>query len=163
MFTTPIHHVAFVTRDLEKALSFWRDTLGWKVIMDEELAGPEIENLIGLSGVKARTVMLQQADKVFTGMIEIIEFSSPPGKPFPADEKFNDIGLRLLSFNVADIDAAYEELKKKGCRFHSPPQRLNLAGFPTKAAIFREPVDGFQVEIVQYLGMPERLKKKEQG
>ena len=153
MFITPVHHVCITVSDIEKALSFWQDTLGWEVIMEVGPHGSEEMNvLIGVPG-KRKSVLLSQANGVFIGMVELIEFSSHSGKPFPSDEKFSDVGLRMISFVVRDIDEAYQELQAKGCRFHSPPISMELrAGAVVKACFFREPVDGVQIEIFQYLG-----------
>ena len=153
MFVGPIHHVCVTVSDMEKALSFWRDTLGWEVIMKVPPRGSDEMNvLIGVPG-RSSSVLLSQANAGFNGMVELIEFSSHSGKPFPSDEKFSDVGLRLLSFVVSDIDVAYEELQAKGCIFHSPPRSMELrGGAVVKACIFREPVDGIQIEIFQYSG-----------
>ena len=152
MFVGPIHHLCVTVSDLDKALSFWRDTLGWEVIMEFPLRGSEEMNVtIGVPG-KNKSFLLSHEKRGFTGMVELIEFASHSGNPFPSDEKFSDVGIRLLSFVVSDIDEAYQELQAKGCRFNSPPQRSELpGGGAVKACIFREPVDGIQIEIFQFL------------
>ena len=157
MFVT-MDHTCAVVSDLEKALVFWQDTLGWKVALDTELSGPRlsgprVERLLGLPGVKGRAVLLSPAGKLGTGMMELVEISSPAGKPFPPDEKFNDVGLRLVSLTVSDIDRAYEELQSKGCRFESAPVTFEISGRVVgKACIFREPVDGFSIELMERMG-----------
>ena len=145
-----LDHACVVVSDLEKAVSFWRDTLGWKVVREGQMAGSLMDKLIGVPGLKARQAVLVADEDVNTGMMELVEFSPPTSKPFPPDEKFNDVGLRMLSISVDDVDKAYEELKSKGCRFHSPPQPVMITrGVINKVCIFREPVDGLQIEIVQ--------------
>ena len=152
MFVAPVHHMVIIVSDLDKALSFWRDTLGWEVITGfSPTRSEEASVATGVAG-KHRSAVLSQEKGIRTGWVELVEFSSPSGKPFPPDEKFSDVGLRLLSFAVIDIDKAYQELQAKGCRFNSPPQRLELpGGRASKACIFREPVDGIQIEIFQFL------------
>jgi len=150
MFMTPIHHAGIVVTNLARSLSFYRDILGWKVLVELDIAGEEIEENLGLTGIKGKAVMLQQAEGVVNGMIELLEFSSPRAKPFPPDEKASDIGLRFLSFRVKDIEQNYNKLKERGVKFHSPPQLIKFTSYTIKACIFRDP-DGVQLEMVQFV------------
>lgn len=53
-----LDHACVVVSDLEKAVSFWRDSLGWKVVREGEMSGTLMDRLIGVPGLKARQVML---------------------------------------------------------------------------------------------------------
>ena len=53
-----IRHVGIVVSNLEKALSFWRDKLGFSVVSQMEETGAHIDAMMGLSGVRVTTVKL---------------------------------------------------------------------------------------------------------
>jgi len=159
MFIGPMHHANIVTRNMEESLAFWRDMLGWKVLSDVEISGSKAARLVGVPDARFRAVMLQPAEKIYAGMIELVEFLSPKGKPSVIDEKMNDIGIRMLSFLVSDCEQVYAELKKKGCRFLSPPHQTDMAGWFFKACIFSDPVDNCKIEIIEFLRSPEEAKK----
>ena len=48
--TTTIRHVGLVVADLEGALKFWCDTMGFVVSRQMEESGPHIDTVMGLEG-----------------------------------------------------------------------------------------------------------------
>ena len=73
-----IHHTAISTGDLDRALEFYRDLLGFEVAMEFEWPkGTEFaDSITGLRDSAARTAMLKAGNM----MIEIFEYSSPAAK-----------------------------------------------------------------------------------
>jgi len=150
MFVTPIHHAAIIVSDMEKSVHFYRDILGWKVLMADTFPHPTIAEVMGVPDLAGRSVILQKDQGIVDGMIELIEISTPKPYSSPEGKGFNTIGLRLLSFRVKDIEKTYHSLLDKGVRFISPPKRLDLKEYCIKSCFFLDP-DDVRLEIIEFL------------
>ena len=112
MISKMSHATIYVT-DQEKALEFYRDKLGFKVINDVTMEG----------GFRWLTVAPQtQSD------FEIVLMGIAPGPMFEqeAADKLRDLieGGKLGAgvFNTPNCQATYEELSSRGVEFLSPPE-----------------------------------------
>ncbi len=115
-----IHHPAISVPDMEKALAFYRDLLGFDLVALETWEqGTEIaDRITGLQNSSARVAMLR-AGNVF---LELFEYRAPPPRPGDPNRPVNDHGITHLCLEVTDIMQEYERLKAAGMRFHCPPQ-----------------------------------------
>jgi glyoxylase I family protein len=150
MFATPIHHAAIIVSDMEASLHFYRDILGWKVLMDDALPSPGIAEVMGVPNLAGRSVILQKDRAIVDGMIELIEMSNPNPYSSAEGKAFSTTGLRMLSFRVKDIEKVYNSLLDKGVRFISPPRRLDLKEYSIKSCFFLDP-DDVRLEIIEFL------------
>ena len=139
---TGIHHVGVIVSDMEKALEFYRDILGAKLLFREK-AGPDyLEEGTGIKDACAKMVVI----KIGSATLELIEYINPKTKA----ERLKpcSIGTFHLSLEVDDIYKAIEELQKKGVEFTSVP---NISGGEFEGwvwAYFKDP-DGHQLELVE--------------
>lgn len=83
-----------------------------------------VDQMIGLRDSAADSLMLKSGGSC----IEIFEFTSPSPKPADANRAICDHGLTHFSFEVENVQAAYEELTRIGMRFHGPPISLGELG-----------------------------------
>jgi len=136
-----IHHAAISTGNLERALEFYRDLLGFEVISEFGWpAGVELaDSITGLEGSAAKVAMLQAGGDC----IELFEFSSPAPKPGDPERPVCDHGITHIALVVDDVDAEYERLKKAGMVFNCPPQGMG----ESKVTYGRDP-DGNVVELM---------------
>ena len=115
-----VHHSAITTRDVDASIRFWRDGLGFEVLMDFEFEGPWPE-LFGASSTSLRSVFLGDASSPQDGIVELVGLDplEPPvdAPPAPAE------GFFLLSL-YADLDATLDRLAL-----------LGLGGDPTVASV----------------------------
>src|SRR5580704_13894923 len=74
-----VHHAAIGTCDVEASLSFWRDGLGFEVLMDHSFDGPWPE-LFGSAGTSLRSVFLGDPSEPESGIVELVELEgmAPP-------------------------------------------------------------------------------------
>jgi catechol 2,3-dioxygenase-like lactoylglutathione lyase family enzyme len=115
-----IHHTAISTGDMERALRFYRDLLGFTEVFSStwEVGTEEVDRIVGLQDSSARVVML----KAGNACIELFQYETPRPKPNEANRPVCDHGITHLCLQVTDIDAEYARLKAAGMVFHCPPQ-----------------------------------------
>src|SRR5438876_375629 len=143
-----IDHTAIVISDTEASLQFYRDVLGMEVAGESENYGPEQERLNNVFGARLHITALRAS--AGPG-IEFLEYLAPrDGRPYPQDEKSNDLIHWQTRFLGISADQAAENLRKSRRTLIStgaielPDER---AGF-RKAVIVRDP-DGHAVEVVE--------------
>jgi catechol 2,3-dioxygenase-like lactoylglutathione lyase family enzyme len=113
-----IHHTAISTPDLERALAFYRDLLGFQPCLDFTWAGNEKMNSTHRIGETAGRVILLRAGNA---LLEIFEYAQPAPRPADGDRRLCDHGITHLCLDVDDIDREYARLEAAGMRFHCPP------------------------------------------
>jgi len=139
-----IRHIGIVVSDLERALHFYRDLLGFKEsrIMDE--SGDFIEKITGMNGIDVTTVKLSADDG---NLIELLHFKSPAAVKDDGNV-FNRIGCTHAAFSTGDIEKDYTRLKKEGVQFICEPQ---LSSDKKAKVVFLKDPDGTMLELVQWL------------
>jgi len=140
-----IRHFGIVVSDIEKSLHFYRDILGLQTKRDMLEEGDFIDAILGLKGVKVRTVKMVADDG---NLIELLWYQSHKGKKIENKEIF-DIGASHPSFTVENLDYEYKRLKENGVKFNCPPQ-ISPKG-KVKVVFCYDP-DGVPVELVEEIG-----------
>ncbi|MEE9279833.1 MAG: VOC family protein [Myxococcota bacterium] len=143
-----IHHTAISTADMERALGFYRDLLGFEVQSDTSWekgsgASENADRIMALEGVACRIAML----RLGSNHLELFEFDSPAPRAADPNRPVCDHGYTHVCLSVTDMDAEYERLKQAGMRFHCPPIQL---GRRARVTYGRDP-DGNVVELLEYL------------
>ena len=136
-----IDHTAIVISDTESSLRFYRDQLGMEVAGESENYGPEQERLNNVFGARLRITALRA--KSGPG-IEFLEYLAPrDGRPYPPDEKANDLIHWQTKFAGINAEEAAQSLRKDRATFVSTGAIELPDG---KALVVRDP-DGHAVEI----------------
>jgi catechol 2,3-dioxygenase-like lactoylglutathione lyase family enzyme len=104
-------HVGVIVEDLEAATEFFLE-LGLERQGDGSVGGDWVDRVIGLDGTEAELVMLQTRDG--HGKLELVRFRSPPAEGGDGDAPANALGIRHISFEVEDIDAAVAAARDRG-------------------------------------------------
>ena len=139
-----IRHIGIVVSDLEKALRFYRDLLGLKIVKEIDESGEYIDKISSLKDVLVRTVKMAADDG---HLIELLYYKSHPKRP-NKNRAINEIGCSHVAFAVEDIEALYQRLKKEGIFFIAPPQ-YSPDGY-AKVTFCKDP-DGTLIELVEVL------------
>src|SRR2546426_4604288 len=141
-----IDHTAILVWDTDASLKFSRDGLGLRVAGQSEDYGTEKEHLNNVFGAHLRITSLRGASGPG---IELLEYLAPrDGRPFPPDERANDIVHRQTVLLAYDARAAARQVREAKVSFVSSEVVANLnreLGFP-KAFAVRDP-DGHAIEI----------------
>jgi catechol 2,3-dioxygenase-like lactoylglutathione lyase family enzyme len=135
---TVVHHSAICVADVDESLRFWRDGLGFVVLMDERFDG-DWPSLLEAPSTSLRAVFLGQPDRADAGIVELVGLGPVPDGP-PATPPAH--GFLLLSV-ITDVEAALDRLARLG--LGGAPRRVTVAG--VAMAVVRDP-DGVQVELV---------------
>lgn len=141
---TQIRHTGLVVADLEVALRFWRDLLGFTVSRQMDESGPHIDAMMGLQDVRVTTVKLIAPQG---GMIELLYFHSHPDKPAWTGTP-HSTGFTHVAMTVANIDALCTKLQAEGVTFFAPPQ--HSPDGKVKVTYCRGP-EGVLLELVEIL------------
>ena len=143
-----IDHTAIVISETEASLKFYRDRLGMEVAGESENYGPEQERLNNVFGARLHITALRAASGPG---IEFLEYLAPrDGRPFPPEEKANDLLHWQTRFLGISVDEATQTLRNSRSAFVSTGA-VELpdgkAGF-RKAVTLRDP-DGHAIQIVE--------------
>jgi glyoxylase I family protein len=140
-----VHHVAISTANLERALEFYRDILGLKVVFELGWpAGTEVaDKITALKGSSAKWAVLTAGN----AMIELFEYASPAPKQADPHRPVCDHGITHICLDVKDVDSEYERLKAAGMTFHCPPQNLDSV---VRTTYGRDP-DGNVIELQEIM------------
>lgn len=112
-----LRHIGIVVQDIDVALNFWVDILGFKVVRRELEQGEFIDKLLGLSNVVVTTVKMRSGAG---SQIELLKFDSHKdikewaGKPYST-------GLTHVALEVQDLDKEFQRLLKLGIQFIGNP------------------------------------------
>lgn len=143
-----IDHTAIVISDTETSLNFYRDRLGMEVAGESENFGIEQERLNNVFGARLHITTLR-ADS--GPGIEFLEYLAPrDGRPFPPEEKANDLIHWQTRFSGLSVDNATRSLRSSRTPFVSAGAvelRDGKTGF-RKAVTVRDP-DGHAIQIAE--------------
>jgi glyoxylase I family protein len=149
-----IHHTAISTGNLDRALQFYCDLLGFEEVgtMVWEQGNQGADQITGLKASSGTLVML----KAGNAFIELFQYVTPDPKPGDPNRPVCDHGITHLCLDVVDVDEEYERLKAAGMTFHCPPQ--DLADGAVRTTYGRDP-DGNVVELqeLKVQGTPMNL------
>jgi glyoxylase I family protein len=138
-----IRHVGLVVSDPERALSFYRDILGFVVEKDQLESGPFVETILGLKGLKVRTIKMRLGEGT---LLELLHFESRSSSAGMKD--IQDKGFSHIALNVQNADVLFNRLKGQGISFISAP--VVSADGKAKVAFCRDPEGNF-LELVEEL------------
>lgn len=139
-----IRHVGLVVADLDGALRFWCDALGFSVAKRMDESGAHIDAMMGLEDVQVTTVKLAAPDG---NLLELLHFHSHPDEPTWNGMPYST-GFTHIALTVVDLNALCRRLHDIGVSFAAPPQ-LSPDG-KVKLTYVRGP-EGVLLELVQEL------------
>lgn len=104
-------HVGITVADLDAATAFFV-ALGLEVEGTGEVRGEFVETVCGMPGAHCRIVMLRPPDG--GSRLELASFVTPGHVPGSPTAMANEVGLRNVSFEVGDLQAAVDAVAADG-------------------------------------------------
>ena len=139
--STTLRHTGLVVVDLDRAIEFWCDTLGLKVLRRMEESGRDLASVMGLEDVTVTTVKLIDPNG---GILELLRFHSHTDVPEWVGRIYST-GLSHVALTVDDVDAICQKVAELGGSHN--PVRLSSDG-GAKMTFCRGP-EGVLVELVE--------------
>lgn len=143
-----IDHTAIVVSDTAASLTFYRDTLGLKVVGESENYGTEQEHLNNVFGARLRITTLRAASGPG---IEFLEYLTPrDGRPLPVDAHANDLMHWQTTLVTTRLDTAWRHVPAS----LASPVSAGVSTLPTaalgftKGLLVRDP-DGHAIQLVE--------------
>ncbi|MUV86358.1 VOC family protein [Natronomonas sp. CBA1123] len=131
------HHVGLTVSDLDRAVAFYRDTLGLEVVSRFEVGGEAFATAVDVDGASGTFAHLD-ADGV---RIELVEYD-PEGAA--STSALNQPGACHVGFAVEDVDAFVAGLSDD-VETISEPQTTESG---TRLVFLRDP-DGNRIELLE--------------
>ncbi|WP_027183116.1 VOC family protein [Desulfovibrio inopinatus] len=140
--TLHFHHVAISVKDMNKALHFYRDLLGFEILWEaNRRSGAPLSNVVGLNNAETHIVMLRGHG----AQVELFHYIHPEGQPAYIVNQC-DFGLTHFALSVQGIHEFHAQLVKQGVEFNCDPQNLR----PGVWATYMKDFEGNTIELVQY-------------
>ncbi|MGH0031804.1 MAG: VOC family protein [Myxococcota bacterium] len=136
-------HLGICVSDLDRALAFYRDALGFEPAGELAVDGEPSQTLLRLPDVALRAVYLRRDGVV----IELLHYASPGPVGDGEPRAMNALGLTHLSLRVEGLDELASELSERGF----PVLRETRIDHPQLGAraVFVTDPDGTLVELVE--------------
>jgi catechol 2,3-dioxygenase-like lactoylglutathione lyase family enzyme len=138
-----LSHLGLCVSDLERALAFYRDGLGFAEVSRLRFEDAGTRKLLGLPGARLEAVYLRRDGLT----LELLHFPTPGTHLARGPRPMNQVGLTHLSFLVADLEAALAKLRALGASVLDETRLGGAAAGPR--AIFVTDPDGTRVELVE--------------
>jgi len=139
-----IRHTGLVVNDLELAIHFWRDLLGFSIDKKMDESGPYIDAMMGLRNVEVTTVKMSAPEG---GVIELLYFKSHPQKEGWSGKPYTT-GFTHIALTVNNLHECYKTLSNYGVEFPATPQ---LSADGAVKVIYCKGPEGVLLELVQTL------------
>jgi glyoxylase I family protein len=139
---TGIDHTGLGVRDMERSLAFYRDILGFKVVVDMPYSGEEISTAVGHPNTELRAVWVKVADGNFLELVEYKYMERAEYHP-----RLFDLPAAHVCFHVDDCWAVYRDLASKGVKFYAPPQVTPEGEMAGEVYAYFEDPDGHILEL----------------
>jgi glyoxylase I family protein len=105
-------HVCIGVSDMEKSLAFYTAVLGIDIVFDVELGGGALDSVTGGAAQQGRMV----GGLIGGAMVELLFLGDVPDGPAGPHHGYTNI-----SFRVADLDDAYEALRRQHPQVRTEP------------------------------------------
>lgn len=141
-------HLNLTVRDLDEMLDFYRNVLGFEIMVESEIADEAFCQGVGLPDASVKMAYLQLPGADFR--IEMFQYNHLMPKQRQLDLP-NEQGYRHIAFQVNDLEQAYKELMNQGVPFISPPVLVNQPAYGTVGVNFcylRDP-EGNLIELIE--------------
>ena len=138
-----LSHHGLCVSDLERALAFYRDGLGFGEVSRLSFADAGTQRLLGLPGAKLEAVYLRRDGTT----LELLHFPEPGTHLSRGPRAMNQVGLTHLSFLVDDLAGVLAKLRGLGGQVLEAT-RLDSRGRGSNAIFVTDP-DGTRIELIE--------------
>ncbi len=140
------HHTSYTVSDTVRSIAFYRDLLGFELIVDRpEVTLEYFRTIIGFPDGVVHNAVLRIPGT--THLLELNGYKHPRGKE--QDLTPNNPGSSHICYFVDDLKSMYETLKAAGVQFISSPTFLDQGPNKGGWALYMKDPDGIVIELLQ--------------
>jgi len=132
------HHFAVTVSNLDRAVAFYRDTLGLDVLSEFAVGGEAFATGVGVDGASAEFAHMDAGN----ARVELVEYD--PNGETVTETGLNQPGATHLGLEVDDLDAVYDDLPDD-VETIAEPQTTESG---TRICFLRDP-DGTLIELLE--------------
>ena len=139
-------HTGITVSNLERALAFWHDALGFEYSHGAHQKGKMAEEIIGVRGAELKLAVV----KTPSGhKIELLEYLAPPDRKKRLYLRPCDVGHIHVALVVDDLDLVLKKISASGWKAAGRPQRLKAGPNVGKRVVYVCDPDGTTIEFME--------------
>ena len=140
------HHTSLTVADTPRSIAFYRDLLGFELIVDRPaITAGYFRAIIGFPDAVVHNAVLRIPGT--SHLLELNGYLQPSGTPQTLTP--NNPGSSHLCYVVDELQPLYARLKEAGVRFISEPTYMDQGPNAGGWALYMLDPDGFVIELFQ--------------
>jgi catechol 2,3-dioxygenase-like lactoylglutathione lyase family enzyme len=139
-------HTGITVSNLERAVAFWRDVLGFEPSHTAHQTGEMAREITGVAGAEIKLAVV----KVPGGhKVELLEYLGPADRKRHVNLRPCDVGSVHVAFIIEDLDAILTAINASGWKAAGKPQTLQSGPNAGKRVVYVRDPDGTTIEFMQ--------------
>jgi glyoxylase I family protein len=138
-------HTGITVSNLERALAFWRDVLGFEFSHTAHQNGALAQEITGVEGAEIKLAVVKTPGG---HKVELLEYLAPVDR-VRADVRPCDVGSVHVALLVDDLDAVLAQIAGFGWKPVGSPQTLQSGPNAGKRVVYVRDPDGTTVEFME--------------
>jgi catechol 2,3-dioxygenase-like lactoylglutathione lyase family enzyme len=132
--------------NLERALAFWRDVLGFELSHTAHQTGKMAREITGVAGAEIKLAVVKAPGG---HKIELLEYLAPTDRKKHVNLRPCDVGSVHVALIVDDLDAVLSAINASGWEAAGKPQTLQVGPNAGKRVVYVRDPDGTTIEFMQ--------------
>jgi catechol 2,3-dioxygenase-like lactoylglutathione lyase family enzyme len=138
-------HTGITVSNLERALAFWRDVLGFELSHRAHQSSELAEEITGVAGAEISIAVVKAPGH----KIELLEYGAPADRKQHVHLRPCDVGSAHVALTVDDLDAVLNKIAASGWKAAGKPQTLRVGPNAGKRVVYVRDPDGTTIEFMQ--------------
>jgi len=143
---TAADHTGITVSNLERALEFWRNVLGFEFSHRAHQSGEMVEQITGVKGAELKLAVVKAPGG---HKIELLEYLAPPDRKQHAGLRPCDVGHVHVALTVENLDPLLEKIAASSWKAAGKPQTLKTGPNAGKRVVYVRDPDGATIEFMQ--------------
>jgi glyoxylase I family protein len=139
-------HTGITVSNLERALAFWRDVLGFEPSHTAHQTGEMAREITGVAGAEIKLAVVKAPGG---HKIELLEYLGPADSKRHVNLRPCDVGSVHIAFIIEDLDAILSAINASGWKAAGKPQILQSGPNAGKRVVYVRDPDGTTIEFMQ--------------
>ena len=139
-------HTGMTVSNLERALAFWRDVLGFELSHTAHQTGKMAREITGVAGAEIKLAVVKAPGG---HKIELLEYLAPTDRKKHVNLRPCDVGSVHVALIVDDLDAILSAINASGWKPAGKPQTLRSGPNAGKRVVYVRDPDGTTIEFMQ--------------